>query len=119
MSIPECCMHDAGSSLHVCMSPHGPDLGSYEAATRVDTQVPQRLPSSTMAFMFEVSQTPRVMLSAMHSPFRERDYQNCWAGFRKTDAGKRPADSLPSAVAQNNVKLQKRELTAETAISTG
>ena len=106
----------AGASLHVCMTPHGPDTASYEAAVSVDTQVPQRLPSGTMAFMFEVSQTPRVMLTALQSPQREEGYQQCWAGLTKPCASKRPASSdLPT----DNGKLQKRELKAEAAISTG
>ena len=101
------------------MSPHGPDLASYEAAVRVDTRVPQRLPSSTMAFMFEMNQTPRVLHSALQSPLRERDYQKCWAGLRGANAGKRPADAPASGAALDNGKLQKRELTAEAQISTG
>lgn len=108
-----------GSSLHVCMTPHGPDLASFEAASRIDTQKPQRLPDSTMAFMFEVSHTPRVMLNALSSKHRELDYQTCWAGFQHA-GGKRKADAVNNILAlENGHKVQKQELKAETLASNG
>ena len=103
----------------MCMSPHGPDLASFEAATRVDTQVPQRLPQTTMAFMFEMNLVPRVMVSALESQFRELDYQKCWAGLRKAGTAKRAAESVTGEAVQNNGKLHKHEITAEASISTG
>jgi hypothetical protein len=45
----------AGASLHVCMTPHGPDAATFEAASSRDTSRPERLPTDTLAFMFEAS----------------------------------------------------------------
>lgn len=47
-----CC---AGASLHVCMTPHGPDTATFESGTTKDSHKPERLPADTLAFMFEVS----------------------------------------------------------------
>lgn len=44
----------AGSSLHVCMTPHGPDTATFESGTKKDSAKPERLPSDSLAFMFEV-----------------------------------------------------------------
>ena len=103
----------AGASLHVCMSPHGPDVASYTASIDVDTRVPQRLPSSTMAFMFEVSQTPRVMLSALHSPAREQDYLACWIGLKKAGIEKENAAGMKDDAELHSVKAQKHAFFVE------
>ena len=44
----------AGASLHVCMTPHGPDTATFEGAIAKDGSVPEHLPDDTLAFMFEV-----------------------------------------------------------------
>ena len=46
-----------GASLHSLMTPHGPDAGTFKAATaNADIpQVPKRVAEGTMAFMFETS----------------------------------------------------------------
>ncbi|KAK9797727.1 hypothetical protein WJX73_000948 [Symbiochloris irregularis] len=117
-----------GSSLHVCMSPHGPDLTSYNAATAIDTRAPQRLPSSTMAFMFEVNHTPRVMRSALQSPHLDQEYRQCWQGFpvAKAFGGKATSDAKAiDQPAENGTgalpggQAQKEEVKAETISSTG
>ena len=41
-----------GSSLHNCMSGHGPDAASFDKASAADTSVPVHI-GDTMAFMFE------------------------------------------------------------------
>lgn len=111
------CLSRSGASLHVCMSPHGPDMASFAAASSADTAVPQRLPSSTMAFMFEVSQTPQVMHSALNCSWREIDYQRCWAGFQQANVSKRKAGSHDNGHATDS-RVQKRAVQAE-VISSG
>ncbi len=57
----------AGASLHLCMTPHGPDAATFEAAVgdarSGQQQQPTRLPADTLAFMFETDWTPRVTMS--------------------------------------------------------
>ena len=102
------------------MSPHGPDLASYQAASAVDTGTPQRLGGS-WAFMFEVSATPRVMRAALKSPLLEQSYQQIWSGFPVAElassGSKRPAENGTSL--GHAAKVQKREAAAETVLSTG
>eukprot|EP00879_Flechtneria_rotunda_P029630 GHRR01032059.1.p1 GENE.GHRR01032059.1~~GHRR01032059.1.p1 ORF type:complete len:163 (-),score=46.44 GHRR01032059.1:222-671(-) len=71
-----------GASLHMCMTPHGPDVPTYTAATREDSQQPMRLDPCTLAFMFEVSLTPRVTPAALGSPCIDQDYYKCWWGLK-------------------------------------
>jgi homogentisate 1,2-dioxygenase len=39
-----------GASLHLCMTPHGPDTATFEAAVRQEAEEPHRL-ANTLAFM--------------------------------------------------------------------
>lgn len=80
--------HAGGSSLHLCMTPHGPDTKTFEMATG-DTrhQQPQRLPSDTLAFMFEVNAIPRVTAQALSSPCVDQQYYECWEGLRSHFTG--------------------------------
>ena len=48
----------AGASLHSCMTPHGPDAATFQAASTGELQ-PRRIPPDTLAFMFEVAHDPR------------------------------------------------------------
>lgn len=48
------CCPGAGASLHVCMTPHGPDTKTFESAISKDSSRPEHLPNDTLAFMFEV-----------------------------------------------------------------
>eukprot|EP00897_Mesotaenium_endlicherianum_P003866 jgi/Mesen1/3507/ME000197S02525 len=43
---------------------------------------PQKLPDSTLAFMFELCYTPRVTKLALSSPKLDVDYYKCWKGLR-------------------------------------
>ncbi len=43
----------AGASLHVCMTPHGPDTATFESAIAKDSTRPEHLPADALAFMFE------------------------------------------------------------------
>lgn len=67
-----------GASLHLCMTPHGPDTSTYEAAVAPGAEAPAHLPRETLAFMFETSLTPRVTPAALGSPCIDRDYYKCW-----------------------------------------
>ena len=68
-----------GASLHNCMSGHGPDRATYEAAIAADLQ-PHRI-SGTMAFMFESRWLIRPTRHALESDLLQPDYDEAWAGF--------------------------------------
>ena len=69
------------ASLHLCMTPHGPDAPSYAAAVAADAAAPAHLPRDGLAFMFETYATPRVAPAALASPHVDREYYRCWAGL--------------------------------------
>ena len=50
----------AGASLHMCMTPHGPDAATFERAVASDGGAPEHLPRDTLAFMFEARPGPPV-----------------------------------------------------------
>ena len=70
-----------GSSLHNCMSGHGPDHASYERAVAAEL-TPHKL-EETLAFMFETRWVVTPTAFASHSPTLETDYDACWSGFTK------------------------------------
>ncbi|MBK6464820.1 MAG: homogentisate 1,2-dioxygenase [Myxococcales bacterium] len=70
-----------GSSLHNCMSGHGPDHASYERAVAAEL-TPHKL-EDTLAFMFETRWVVTPTAFASHSPTLETDYDACWSGFTK------------------------------------
>lgn len=65
-----------GSSLHNCMSAHGPDGEAYHKAISI-TLEPEYY-ANTLAFMFESRQVWRLTAAAYHADFRQRDYLDCW-----------------------------------------
>jgi homogentisate 1,2-dioxygenase len=71
-----------GASLHNCMSAHGPDVATFEKASRADTSVPVKVEDS-MAFMFETRWVIHPTRHALESPQRQGDYQQCWQGLQK------------------------------------
>ena len=68
-----------GSSLHPCMSAHGPDVESHRNATLADLK-PHKL-GNTMAFMFETRWALRATGPAMAHPALQADYDACWGNF--------------------------------------
>lgn len=70
-----------GSSLHNCMSGHGPDAETFEKASNADLQ-PQKI-SDTMAFMFETRFVCRPTRFALETDLRQPDYYECWQGLKK------------------------------------
>ena len=71
-----------GSSLHNCMSGHGPDAATFEKASKVDLSKPDVI-ADTMAFMFETRAVIRPTAQALASPELQRDYQDCWSGLTR------------------------------------
>jgi homogentisate 1,2-dioxygenase len=71
-----------GASLHNCMSGHGPDARTFEAASRADTTHPEHV-SGTMAFMFETRCVIRPTRYALESALLQSDYLECWQGLPK------------------------------------
>jgi homogentisate 1,2-dioxygenase len=71
-----------GSSVHNCMSGHGPDAATFDKASSADTCQPHKV-SDTMAFMFETRNVLVPTGQALASPQLQGDYQQCWAGITK------------------------------------
>ena len=70
-----------GSSLHSCMTGHGPDAETFEKATNAELE-PHYI-DSTMAFMFETRFVPRPTKFALETDLRQEDYYECWQGLKK------------------------------------
>jgi homogentisate 1,2-dioxygenase len=68
-------------SLHNCMSAHGPDSVTYEAAS--NAKLEPRFIGDTLAFMFESRHIIRPTRFALETPLLQRDYWRCWAGLKK------------------------------------
>jgi homogentisate 1,2-dioxygenase len=79
-----------GGSLHNCMSGHGPDATTFEAASNAVLQ-PQKL-DKTMAFMFETRLLIHPTRFAMESPQLQKDYLQCWHGLKKHFTGQGDAE---------------------------
>ena len=75
-----------GSSLHNCMSGHGPDAATFEKASRAALE-PQKI-ENTLAFMFESRYVIRPTRFALETPQQQRDYLDCWRGITKNFTGK-------------------------------
>ncbi len=72
-----------GSSLHHCMSGHGPDAATFDKATAADTSVPARI-ADTMAFMFESRSVLKAAVTALKgTPRLQDDYMTHWLGLKK------------------------------------
>lgn len=69
-----------GVSLHNCMSAHGPDVATFEAASSADLK-PHKI-DNTLAFMFESRYVFRPTQFAMSAPQLQKDYDAVWGGFR-------------------------------------
>lgn len=68
-----------GSSLHNCMSPHGPDAETFEKASSAEL-APQRL-CDTLAFMFESRYVFQPTPAALDADFRQSNYVDVWGGL--------------------------------------
>ncbi len=70
-----------GSSLHNCMSAHGPDAATFEGATHAELK-PEYY-DNTLAFMFESNLVFKPTPFAMTSPILQKNYLDCWKGLKK------------------------------------
>jgi homogentisate 1,2-dioxygenase len=68
-------------SLHNCMSGHGPDAATFDAA--LTAKLEPRFLADTLAFMFESRHIIRPTRFALETPLLQRDYWKCWNGLRK------------------------------------
>jgi homogentisate 1,2-dioxygenase len=70
-----------GSSLHNCMSAHGPDADAYLHASTAEL-APQKL-DDTLAFMFESRYLIEPTRFALDSPHLQRNYRECWQSLKR------------------------------------
>jgi homogentisate 1,2-dioxygenase len=70
-----------GVSIHNCMSAHGPDLASYERASRAEL-APHKL-GGGLAFMWESRYVFRPTAFALEARELQNDYDSVWDAFRK------------------------------------
>jgi homogentisate 1,2-dioxygenase len=70
-----------GVSIHNCMSAHGPDLATFERASRAELK-PQKI-DNTLAFMWESRYVFRPTAFAMSAPQLQKHYDAVWDGFEK------------------------------------
>jgi homogentisate 1,2-dioxygenase len=71
-----------GASLHLAMTPHGPDAASFEAATAPGAEAPARIADDSLAFMFETYLAPRITPAFLSAPNVDRGYYRCWESLR-------------------------------------
>ena len=69
-----------GSSLHNCMSGHGPDAATYEKA--VNAQLEPHYLLNGLAFMVETCFVNRPTEFAMQTGELQKDYFECWQGLK-------------------------------------
>ena len=84
-----------GSSLHSCMTPHGPDSDTFYGASTAKLE-PEWF-GSGLAFMFETSFMLRLTDYALNCEQRELDYQKCWEKLPKVsgNAMQRAMSDIP------------------------
>jgi homogentisate 1,2-dioxygenase len=75
-----------GASLHNCMTAHGPDRASFEAASSAKLE-PARL-AGTLAFMFETRYLLGPTAFALATPSLDKGYDAVWDGFAKASIPK-------------------------------
>jgi len=68
-------------SLHNCMSGHGPDAPTFDAASTAKLE--PVFMAGTLAFMFETRHIIRPTRFALETPLLQRDYWRCWSGIKK------------------------------------
>lgn len=69
-----------GSSLHNCMSGHGPDADTFARAS--DAELKPVAIKNTMAFMFESSLVFQPTSFAVDNPALQKDYLDCWRDLK-------------------------------------
>lgn len=72
-----------GATLHSIMTPHGPDVGCFEMASK-QVLVPERIADGTQAFMFESSLSVKSTNWAQTICQKlQPDYYKAWTGLKK------------------------------------
>lgn len=66
-----------GISIHNCMTAHGPDVNSYNAA--LEANLKPEYYKDTLAFMFETKDPWQYTEESYNN--RQKDYSDCWKGF--------------------------------------
>jgi homogentisate 1,2-dioxygenase len=64
------------------MTGHGPDAGTFDQASAIDTSEPTRI-RDTMAFMIETRAVIRPTRFALDTPLLQAGYHRCWQGLRR------------------------------------
>jgi homogentisate 1,2-dioxygenase len=78
-----------GASLHNCMSGHGPDAATFDAASNADLSKPDVV-RDAMAILFETRWVLQPTRRALESAQLQRNYYECWQGLqRRFDSTKR------------------------------
>jgi len=75
-----------GISLHNSMTAHGPDVTTFENASKAELK-PHKIDNS-LAFMLESRYVFRPTKFAMEAPQRQKNYDAVWGGFNKHFTGK-------------------------------
>jgi homogentisate 1,2-dioxygenase len=75
-----------GVSLHNSMTAHGPDVTTFETASKADLR-PHKI-EGALAFMFESRYVFRPTRFAMESPQLQKNYDGVWDGFKKNFSGR-------------------------------
>ena len=71
------------SSLHSCMTPHGPDSESYEGFVKSE-QKPYKISEENYSFMFESGYLMKTTKWAINEFLAvDEDYHKCWENLAK------------------------------------
>jgi homogentisate 1,2-dioxygenase len=65
------------SSLHSCMSGHGPEAEVFDEASNMDLK-PAFIGKDSLAFMFETCFLLKQTKRALDDPKRDTEYKECW-----------------------------------------
>jgi homogentisate 1,2-dioxygenase len=77
-----------GSSLHSCMTGHGPDAESFVKASSIEKLTPFYF-SEGLAFMFESKYILKVAPAALETSILQEDYLECWQKLPKIFNGQK------------------------------
>jgi homogentisate 1,2-dioxygenase len=69
-----------GVSIHNCMSAHGPDIASYDKASKTELK-PHKI-DNTLAFMWESRYVFRPTKAALAAKELQKNYDRVWDGFK-------------------------------------
>ena len=69
-----------GVSIHNCMSAHGPDVATYDKASKAELK-PHKI-DNTLAFMWESRYVFRPTKAALAAKELQKDYDRVWDGFK-------------------------------------